>query len=878
MLFVIVHKFVSGQQYPITASTQIIPPYSVYLPDYVVAGSDKLRVILVQNDLTTPSYEVRLQMTVERNGTLIMRTSPAFNPKPLRLMPGVPTIISSIDLIDYLNTNNIEFSGGFSRDNYERTRALPEGAYRITFTAFDYRRPGVQVSNQGANIFFFQKNDPPLLNLPVCGSRVEKRDPQFLTFNWSSRNTPNPLEGSATEYVFSLYEIKPANSNPDYIIRSSRPIYTATTESNMLVYGPGEPALIDSMAYVWIVQARDKGGRDMYSNQGYSQSCTFTYLGTNPFAINKIEKPKLYGVANGERSIKLSWPLAADNINYHVDAYRLQYRAAKKDGVEFDWNTEERQTDSALTLRSLEPGRAYEARLQWRVAGVYGPFSDLVTVTTDPLHTFSCGDAGKLSSPQNNNPLPIALPGLIVKVGHFDVLLTTVEGSNGVFTGKGRVITPGFGIGMLMTFSGISINTDLVVTGGEMQAVTEGIDKFVDNAVKKQRGGSEVGYVKTGDLVPDITTKLHIFTKDNITVNLDEGTITVKVGDDKEVFNYRDKGKTLPLVLEDADGNLYNIDKKGQVTEAGKRDKGLVDNPAALAALNNLELDKGKVTFAPGRNNNYAFDTWNDNYYGKKVLEDSYEKLADGRYRVSAKAIVPGETEEITATLENAAAGINPDSIRFVSSKGILYPFVRKDNSYTIKITGGPAGDAQEVFAVYAKDKGKYISLGKLLVASYGPKQKKLVLIPVGANTTVPDEAIRKSLQDAYAKVGITYTVVTDTTFRRDTTWDLNHDGVLQDGKSAFLSNDFTGEEKALKKAYRKGRNIDKEVTYLFVVNEVALKNGDLLGKMPRQSQFGLIFSKDASAENIGRTVAHEVGHGAYTLEHTFSDGIGITR
>ena len=283
-LFFFALPSLQAQQYPVTASTQVIPPYSVYLPDYAVPGSDKLRVILIQNDLTQPSYDVILQMKVEQNGTLIMRTSAAFHPRPLTLTSSVPTIISGSDLSEYLSTNNIEFSGGFSRENYDRTKALPEGAYRITFTAFDYRRPAVQVSNAGANVFFFQKSDPPLLNLPVCGSRVEKHDPQFLSFNWSSRNTPN----SSTEYVFSLYEIKPKNTNADYIVRSAQPLYTLTTESNTLIYGPGEPQLIDSMEYVWVVQARDKNGRDLFSNQGYSQSCKFTYLGTNPFQALSI--------------------------------------------------------------------------------------------------------------------------------------------------------------------------------------------------------------------------------------------------------------------------------------------------------------------------------------------------------------------------------------------------------------------------------------------------------------------------------------------------------------------------------------------------------------------------------------------------------------
>lgn len=865
-----------AQQYPVTASTQIVPPYSVYLPDYAVPGSDKLRVILVQNDLTVPSYDIRLQITVEQNGTVIMRSSPNFIPKPLTLSPGIPTIIGGIDLADYLNPANIQYSGGFSREVYEKTRSLPEGAYRISFTAYDYRRPQVQVSNTGANVFFFRKNDPPLLNLPICNSRVEKLDPQFLTFNWSSRNSPSPLPGSGTEYVFSLYEVRPAGSNPDYIVRSAKPIYTLVTEMNTIVYGPGEPQLRDSMQYVWTVQARDKSGRDMFSNNGLSLSCTFNYLGNNPFTQRNIPKPVLGGRSTGQRSVRFSWPLA--DAGYQVEAYRLQYRATKTGSTEFDWQTWESAGDTAFTANGLEPGRNYEGRLQWKIEGIYGPLSEVVTLKTDSAKTFVCGDPALMTAPANKDPLASAHVGSIFRVGNYDVILTEVSGSGGKFTGKGRVITLGFGIGLQMEFKDVTVNTDMVVTGGEMHAVTEGIDKFIQDKVDEQHGGNDVGKVKTGDIVPDITTKLKIFSPANIQVDIDAGTITLKDSETgkEEVINYKDKGKTLPLVLEDADGNLYNIDKGGKVTSAGKRDSSLTKE--VLESLKTLNLSKGTVTFTGLSGNAYAFDEWNDSYGGKSVLENKYESLADGKYRVSAKAIVPGVQEELVATLKGAGADITSSKLKFVTGKGIVLDSKDLGNcKYAVKVTGGPGGDAQEVYAAYPDGKGGYISMGKLLVASYQPLQKTIVLIPIG-EAVVNKDVLLDSLQHIYGKLGITYSVEVDESFKNNRDWDANHDNVLQDKGSAFLSNNFTGEEKALKKLYKKKTKLRDDAVYLFVVDEVALADGDLQGKMPRNSQFGFLFTKGASSESIVRTALHEIGHGDYTLEHTFSEGIGLEK
>ncbi|PWV46176.1 deaminase domain-containing protein [Chitinophaga sp. S165] len=877
LLFALGITNVHAQQYPVTASTQIIPPYSVYLPDYAVAGSDKLRVILVQNDLTLPSYNIRLRMTVEQNGTVIMRTAAMFNPKPLSLSAGIPTIIGGIDLADYLNPANIEYSGGFSRDQYEKTRSLPEGAYRISFTAFDYSRPQVQVSNMGSNVFFFRKSDPPLLNLPICNSRVEKLDPQFVTFNWSSRNSPNPLPGSGTEYVFSLYEVRPAGSNPDYILRSAKPIYTVVTQSNTIAYGPGEPQLRDSMQYVWVVQARDKSGRDMFSNQGLSQSCTFTYLGNNPFTQGNIQKPLLKGRSTGERSLRFNWE-PADAV-YKVEAYRVQYRAAKTGDTEFDWQTEEKKGDTALSVNSLEPGRVYEGRMQWKIAGIYGPPSDVVTVKTDSAKTFVCGDAGRIPVPTNKEPLASLSIGKIIRVGNFDIILTEAKGSNGKFSGKGRVITLGFGIGLQMEFKDISINTDMVVTAGNVYASTEGIDKFVNDKLDEQHGGNDVGDVKNGDIVPDIVTKLKLFIPANIKVNTDEGTITLKDNETgkEEVINYKDKGKTLPLVLEDGEGYLFNIDKGGKVTAIGKRDNSIT--PRVLESLKNLQLDKGTVTFTAGQGNTYGFDAWKDSYAGKEMVAREYESLADGKYHVSAKAIVPGEQEEVIATLTNSASDITAAKLKFITGKGIVLE--AKDNGngrFSIKLTGGHGGDAQEIYAVHPDGKGGYISLGKLLLVSYTPLPKKLVLVPVGSKVAVPEAKIKAALQQAYGKVGITYEVKTDEGFRFNRTWDSNGDSILQDKGSAFLSNGFTGEEKALQKAYKKAVKIDNDAVYLFLVDEAALSDGDLAGKMPRESQFGFVFTKGAGDDNVARTVVHEIGHGDYTLEHTFSNVVGLER
>lgn len=475
--------------HPVTASLQLVPPYSVYLADYAAPGNDKLRVILTLNDLSQPSYTVRLRLKVELNGRAIMQTDPVYRGSAITLMPGMPQIITGSQLNEYLVSDHLQFMNGFSRENYERTKALPEGAYRICVTAYDYNRSDdVAISNDGCNIFFFQKNEAPLLNFPLCNSRVDRKDPQFLSFTWSIRNTPSFVTGSSgTGYRFELFEVRPAGSNPEYIVRSSKPAYTATTDNAMLLYGPGEPRLQDSMQYVWRVQAYDKDGRDAYQNNGYSQACVFTYGGLDPFVAGNIGKPELMAEALGERSGKWWWHISNGKT---VDGWNLQYRKRDTTGSKndaFDWN-KKYLTDTLFHLFNLEPDNTYEAQVQPVIRGIAGSFSETVLFRTMPKRVYECGknDTANfgMGAEAAGKPLYSAIAGMIVKVGDFEMQLLEVSGGNGRFSGYGAITTPLLGMKLNVKFTDVTINDKLQLTQGEAIALTGGIDAWIKDRTK----------------------------------------------------------------------------------------------------------------------------------------------------------------------------------------------------------------------------------------------------------------------------------------------------------------------------------------------------------------------------------------------------------
>src|SRR5688572_13622137 len=368
-----------SQLYPVQVTPQLVPPYSVYLSDYATPGSEKLRVIVIQRDLTQPAYQLRLVMSVELNGRVIMRTARTFNPSPLNLDPGIPTIISGADLAPYLDSRNIDFVG-YSREQYERTRALPEGSYRIMFTAYDYRRQDVQVSNEGSSFYYLSKNEPPLINFPACGTGIPLKEPQQVIFSWLPRNTSSPTSAADTEYEFTLFETRPTGRNPNDVVQSTQPIFRTRTDVTTLVYGPAEPMLIEGMKYVWRIQAIDKGGRDAFRNAGFSEACTFTYGGADPtFNVGTIKNLQAEGET--ERRAKIWWEAS----NY--DGYRVYY---KKTGSDYEWFTSN-VTNTQLKIFDLEPDTEYETRVQVKRSGVFGPYSEIVKFRTMPPRVLQCG-------------------------------------------------------------------------------------------------------------------------------------------------------------------------------------------------------------------------------------------------------------------------------------------------------------------------------------------------------------------------------------------------------------------------------------------------------------------------------------------------------
>jgi hypothetical protein len=903
---------VSAQVYPINSSVVIIPPTPNSFVDFTAPGSEKIRCVLVLNDLTQPTYQVRLRLKVEYNGRLVMYTNPVYVPQNIiTLTAGQPEVLTGADLSEVFNPNNLIFQNGFNSNQFALNATLPEGAYKICIAAYDYNRPDLQLSNEGCNLTFIQKREPPQINMPACGSYVRPLEPQFINFSWSSRN-PVIENGTYNEkYFFELFLVEPATANIDYIVRSSNPLFSTAIENGTnFIYGPAEPVLQTGKTYAWRVRAQDEtGATNAYKNNGYSNTCSFVYGGVNVFEDKGIEKPIIYGKALSDKSVRFRWNLKNLPADVAVQQWKLRVRRAG--GGNYPWHDFE-TIDSFYNVSNLLPNMGYEAQVAAQISNIYGDYSNAIVIKTNEKKVYDCNPPNKDTTGYGAPLLQNLMPGDIVQVNHFEMQILEATGSNGFFSGKGKMTIPAWMIaaqigtqtidnkegqnmgGLGVKFDNITINQNYRMTSGTVYGISQSISDWKKVQASYFAGGRGTGDEVTGDAPADILCELDIISEANIVWDATIGVIKITNANGDVVKEYKiptADGKELPITIEDKDGDIYKIDKDGKVTKIGKRLPCFAD---VKKLLQTIWLTKGEAKFEDVAGSKYAFDAYNDKYTNATALyKDEYEAMetndAGVKYYVPQKAIVPNATDKVKVTLTLKDNELKADSLYVVTGAGILLHkptlLKRSGNVYTyeLELTGGPADDAQGIFVVIKKDAANQYPLGKLKLVSYTPQERKVILVKVGT-VNIDKEKIQEALKNTYGKLGITYTVEVEEGFATNKEWDTDNDGTIKDTRTGTFNNKFTGEQEDIIDVFTtwaKNQNgkssFDKKASYIFY-NNGASNNANLLGEMPRDKdgQFGFVFAGTAAQGLINKTIAHELGHGVFTLEHAFDAKVGL--
>ena len=834
-----------SQQYPVQVTTTLAPPYSLYLSDYTAIGSNNLQVLVNLLELDRPNLQIKFRITIEGAG-IILRTSPAFMPRPLNIQGGVPELFTGADLTSYFNPDHLDFTG-ITRAAFKRSGQLPEGFYTFTLEVLEYNR-NVRISNQSISYAWIVLNDPPLLNTPFNGDKLIATDPQNIMFSWTPRHMASPNAAFSTEYEFRLVEMYPGQTNPDIAIRSSNSIYTTTTNLTSLNYGIIEPTLIPGKRYAFRVRAYDTSGLDLFKNDGYSETFVFQYgdaCGTFEGIVAKTLDPQ---------RARISW----EPEQHHTGGV-INYRKKGKE----EWFTQDVNGSYGIVAQ-LAGQTTYEYQLTPQCGTILGEKSPVMTFTTPEVNEsgFVCG----APIPEfDGSDIPLMKPLLpldVIQVGDWTVNLLNVSANgDGTYGGAGYAAVPNFNLANVrVVFDRILVNEDYQVVAGDIKTVYSEDSRFVLD-IKKKEEEPEVVEVPGDDSNPDLTEDM---VADILTVNI-EGDIgeIIFSGGLLEVYDeagnlIEDTDLDLPpegeeLTITDSNGDTWVVDSEGGVREV-QGDESSTPESSEVDFI---------VLFKATEESSYGFDAFDPDIPQLRHFYQNVLTINDEEYVPAWKSVPVGMPDQVIAV---ANENEFPENMKFRSSTLDLEPMAgQKDNEKHLSVIGKAHGDIDVIEAYQTIEEEENVA-GRINVISYEKIYKTLEVVPVNGASIEDIDIIGDRINRIFQQAAVEWKVEAAEPFMVDPKLLENFD----EGESGMLAS-FPDKMQQFNREFKRSRPVDKETYYIFVINE---GSASLSGFMPFKRQFGYVFTKNTTYTN--KTIAHELAHGAFRLRHTFSSAYGI--
>ena len=469
------------QNFSVKLIANLQPPNSPYLADYTYAQSLNLNIILSGRTFYQGILKIRLESMDGRG--IVIQTRATYNPI---VDLGPSQTLTGVELASYFSQENLDFIG-FDRQQYLRTKRIPDGIYRLTFSFYDRFRPDVLVSNVDIlsqkilRIFGIQ---PPILNLPLHMSTVNSANEsaQPVNINWTRpANTP-----FTPEYELIINELRPncqqsfsgmstGNAAASRVSQAELfnclgpEIYRTTTTSLSYSYGmQAEPLLGLGKWFSIRIRARDPQGRTLFINNGVSTIRVFRYgKPCDP-------PPRVRIKALNPYQVQLDWDVLSTHTSYTV--------YFKKEGEGNEWY-QKRAISNRVQINDLEPGTYYS----FRVSADCNAFSSEQGATTDlrmPNPAPSQIECGKnlVVDLSNDNPIQNLQVGNKIMAGDFEFTLTEVRPlGGGWFAGKAYTNMKLFqGARVFARFDRIKINTDRRLIDGELISTGAGVQLVPD--------------------------------------------------------------------------------------------------------------------------------------------------------------------------------------------------------------------------------------------------------------------------------------------------------------------------------------------------------------------------------------------------------------
>ncbi|MDR7212130.1 fibronectin type III domain-containing protein [Flavobacterium piscis] len=863
-----------AQTYPISITTQITQPSPIYLRNYADATTvnSPIKIQLVLNDLTISNRQVKLKIYFQGNSISFSTNDFVAGARPLYLEGGFPLQLTNVDLAPYFEYQNLL---GLNPNQY--AQPLPEGIYNIYVEVYDFAT-GKKLSNKTGTTTIIFQNEPPFLNLPLHNASIMQQNIQNIIFSW----TPRSINVSNVEYEFSLVEIWDKYTPVQNAFAYSPPLYTTTTRATTLQYGISEPQLIPGKKYVWRIKAKAILGAEeigVFKNNGYSEIFSFDYeiFCTAPIAI------KTSGVS--ENQAKINWSGNIDNYDYQVN-----YREKNANSEWYKLVTPREN----ITLSNLKPNTTYEYTVGASCdvgKYIHSTIKEFNTIARDEIAFAGCGIQPDPKDLANKTPLPELFPNDVVTAGDFPIVVLHSTGSNGKFSGDGYVTLPflekfrklidaadalggeKINIGQFsrirITFNNIGVNTDFKLISGEIIASYDPDWKNIadlDGVVNDAFG--DAGNVVNHQY--DLSIKSVVKNSDgSITVTSTTGVTSVL---EKTVND---------IVITDKDGKQFAVPANapsGDIKQTGQLAPGGIPTPKNTNGMgsggNVTEISSPDVNviFSKG-DGKYAFDTAPTAENGS--LAKTYQtipKKGGGTYKVNYKAISDNPNTDVVVATVDFKNGKTKKDLIFKTQNGTAIDSTQiawKDNVVTLTLKKTLDFAKETIIATVKpatpKDPkeatGKYDIAGTIDLWHLTNKKVNVTLVSVN-NAKIPSDA-QSQLNAIYEPAGVTFNVSTvDVTL--DNTWGES----IETSESGLLAT-YTSEQQLITTNLKQKLGSDyKKDTYYIIYTDAPSSKSNILGFMPLKRQYGFIFNKI----NIVRTLAHELGHGVFGIEHPFTE------
>ena len=864
LLFLLVHAL-HAQKYPVQITPVLVPPYLATLSGYSTTMNEKFGLQLYVSDLTLTRRQVYLKLYIEGNG--IQATSAPFveGIAPLFLSGGDVVQLTQADLAPYFKIQNLQ---GISPAQYGKP--LPQGMYKFCAELYDfYSRE--KIAQKSCAMGYFMVNSPPQLNLPANHESIDSKSFQNIFFSW----TPRHISAGNVEYEFTMVELldpmMPAGSG--FFV--SRPLYQTTTPTPSLLYGPAEPLLLPGKKYAWRVQARTTSGFGdgaSFENDGYSEIFDYTFKGDCDKPQFVLAEPKT------DTQVKVSWQQNPNHTHYLMQT--------RKKGTT-EWFEGEGDQPTA-NINDLEAGQSYEFRVGAYCMDNVLSFSSIIdfSMPAKKSKDFQCGLEPNVDLSNQTRYSGTLNKGQEFMAGDFAVHVLEATGTD-TFTGKAWITVPYLGpMRIAVEFKNIQLNTNLQLIAGEVKTtydpkwknvldVNEVVDE-VDDSIDAVTGNEDVHDVAVNFTVGDVNN-----------IKVEDGKIKITNPATGEVAKVLDFDKGEVTTIRDKDGNVYNVDKNGEVTKQG-------DGAGQSTAENTQGVDsKGEVTQIVNTAYTVVFSTLKKPLLNKitRGASDQKPQNASGELAKLYKTIPNADgadydylyqavseqdkVDYVLATLKATdKANASQPKLVFKANASTLVRAVDSTTvdgnmSYILELKAFNSAGRNEITAVLkgAKPTDKDQIIGAMMQVDIkeNPAQN-VVVVPVNG-ASVPSN-IETKVNEIYQGTGGSFNISIADNYQ------LPDRKTLDCGKSGWFAN-YTDDQNAFIAQYAAQHPLQDDQRYVFVMKDIA-PSRSLSGFMPLGRQVGFLFpastGEEAKPGALEKLLAHELGHGVYELQHPWEN------